>query len=269
MGKLSNIEKDIFIKLFYRSGYVLDFSTFSFDSFTSESIGIALCQKYELSKGGSLMAYINDASENNIIKLFYDLLEYYDMNCENEIENSPRHASLYRKCKKIMDRINPKGILNSTPLLENLKEKFSSDYISAQIDLMIQMQKENPTEAIGKAKELIESCCKTILELNSIEPNKKWDIVKLVDETIKLLEISPKNLSTEVPKFEAIKAILGNLKAIATNIAQLRNSYGSGHGKSANYKGLEERHAKLAIGSSTTLVNFLWDSHERISTYKS
>ena len=28
------------------------------------------------------------------------------------------------------------------------------------------MQSENPTEAIGKSKELIESCCKTILEYN-------------------------------------------------------------------------------------------------------
>jgi hypothetical protein len=27
---------------------------------------------------------------------------------------------------------------------------------------------------------------------------------------------------------------------------------------------LEERHAKLAMGSSITLVDFLWCSHERI-----
>jgi hypothetical protein len=101
------------------------------------------------------------------------------------------------------------------------------------------------------------------LEDNSIKPDKNWDIVKLVDETTKYLKITPKDMPDEIPELRAIKAILGNLKAIANNIAQLRNSYGSGHGKSANYKGLEERHAKLAIGSSATLVNFLWDSHER------
>ena len=33
--------------------------------------------------------------------------------------------------------------------------------------------------------------------------------------------------------------------------------------KSASYKGLEERHAKLAVGSSITLVEFLWCTHER------
>ena len=62
---------------------------------------------------------------------------------------------------------------------------------------------------------------------------------------------------------KSIKAILGNLKAIAQGVAELRNLYGSGHGKSSSYKGLESRHASLAIGSSTTLVRFLWDSYER------
>lgn len=59
------------------------------------------------------------------------------------------------------------------------------------------------------------------------------------------------------------QSILGNLRAIATNLGALRNPYGRGHGKSATYKGLEERHAKLAVGSSITLVSFLWDTYER------
>ncbi|WOZ86391.1 MULTISPECIES: abortive infection family protein [Segatella] len=50
---------------------------------------------------------------------------------------------------------------------------------------------------------------------------------------------------------------------MAEGMATLRNSYGSGHGRAASYKGLEERHAKLAVGSSITLVEFLWCTHER------
>ena len=46
---------------------------------------------------------------------------------------------------------------------------------------------------------------------------------------------------------------LGNLIAIAEGMTTLRNSYGSGHGRAASYK---ERHAKLAVGSSITLVEF-------------
>jgi hypothetical protein len=86
---------------------------------------------------------------------------------------------------------------------------------------------------------------------------------KLTHETMNVLKILPENIPDSAPAAKSIKAILGNLQTIANNIAELRNPHGSGHGKSASYKGLEERHAKLAVGSSITLVSFLWDSHER------
>lgn len=265
MGKINNIEKGAFVKLFNRGGYVLDFSTPDFDAFTMNSIGVALCQKYGLSKGKSLISYTDEAGENEIIKLCTDLLQYYETlypNYANEIENNKEIANLYGRCKSTIARINSVNTLIA-PSIHNLKEKFSSEYISAQIELMIKMQSENPTEAIGKAKELIESCCKTILEDKDVTVDKNWDINKLVDETAKLLKLNPKDIPDNTPEITAIKAILGNLKAIASNVANLRNSYGSGHGKSAKYKGLEERHAKLAVGSSVTLVSFLWDSHEK------
>ena len=52
----------------------MDFSTNDFDVFTMGSIGVALCDKYEMSKGSSLSAYVNEASEEDIIKLLKDLL---------------------------------------------------------------------------------------------------------------------------------------------------------------------------------------------------
>ena len=73
----------------------------------------------------------------------------------------------------------------------------------------------------------------------------------------------PKDIPNEIKGAACIKAVLGNLKAIAQGITELRNLYGSGHGKSSSFTGLEPRHASLAVGSSVTLVRFLWDSYER------
>lgn len=227
-----------------------------------ESVGVPLCDTYKLSKGKSLMAYISDASEDNTLKLFKDLLDYYEVYFGYEIENNDEYSKMYYRCKDIMDRI----LYNKTPLVSvavELKEKFSSEYLSAQIDLMLKMQSENPTEAIGKAKELVESCCKTILDEKGVEWEKNRDIGQLTSEVVKLLKLMPKDIPDTAQASTEVKAILGNLRAIATNLAVLRNPYGSGHGKSATYKGLEERHAKLAVGSSITLVSFLWDTHER------
>lgn len=188
MPALTQIEKGTFLKLFNRGGYVLDFSTNDFDIFTMESIGIALCEKYGLSKGKSLTIFISQTSDENAIKLFKDLLDYYEENYESEYKcngdeeeddfiysrYNAEYAKLYEKCKNYMARV-----LNiSMPLAPNavaLQEKFSSEYLSEEIDLMLKMQIESPTNAIGKAKELIESCCKTILENEQIKWEKNWD----------------------------------------------------------------------------------------------
>ncbi len=271
---MNNTEKGLFLKLFNRGGYVLDFSTADFDTFTMESVGVALCSHYGLSKGKSLNAFINESTDDKSNKLLLDLLNYYESqypNFEKERDgiNNPYsygtpndvYGKCYTKCKEIALRINSNQF--SAFAAKSVEEAFSSEYINKQMSIMLENQSTNPTEAIGKAKELIESCCKTILEQKGIAINSKWDVGNLVDETMKLLEITPKHISDTAKEASAIKAILGSLKGIASQIAIIRNAYGSGHGKSASYKGLQERHAKLGIGSSVTLVNFLWDSFER------
>ena len=80
---------------------------------------------------------------------------------------------------------------------------------------------------------------------------------------LKLCSTCTCNLGGKDTGAEAIKAVLGNLRAIPSKLAELRNVYGSGHGKSASFKGLEERHAKLAVGSSITFVDFIWSTYEK------
>ncbi|MCI7497996.1 MAG: abortive infection family protein [Oscillospiraceae bacterium] len=273
MNTLTQIEKGVFLKLFIRNGYVLDFSTNDFDVFTFESVGVALCEKYQMSKGKSLTAFVSQSSDEKNIKLFKDLLKYYEENYEQEYKkdadeefiNYPyykeAYSKLFEKCKSIIARVSN----ISTPLASNaeqLQEKFSSEYLSKQIDLMLKMQTENPTEAIGKAKELIESCCKTILDNRQVKWDKNWDMGKLTGETLTLLNLTPKQIPDSDPVAENIKAVLGNLRGITSKLAEIRNPYGSGHGKSATFTGLETRHAKLAVGCSITFVTFLWDTYE-------
>lgn len=138
----------------------------------------------------------------------------------------------------------------------NLKKQFSSAYLSSQIDLMLKMQSENPTEAIGKAKELVESCCKTILDENEIKWEKNWDIGQLTSSALKLLKLMPKDIPETAHSSAEMKAILGNLRAIATNLAALRNPYGSGHGKSAHTKDLKNDMQNLPLVVAYRLLVF-------------
>ena len=275
MAFITKKEEGLFLALFNRDGYVLNFNDSTFNAFTASSIGEALKQKYGMSKGKSLAAYLNDATDANRTNILVDLFHHYEDEMEYEFNkdyedvtwwgNSSRYdekyAKLYQKCKEVVDRLEGSTVV-ITQTAEELKMKFSSEYLSRQIDLMVKMQVSDPTNAIGMAKELIESCCKTILDEKGIAYTKNDDVPQLADKTMDALNLLPANVQPTDRGADAIKAVLGNLRAIPTKLAEIRNPFGSGHGKSASFKGLEVRHAKLAVGSSITFVDFVWSTYE-------
>ncbi len=142
-------------------------------------------------------------------------------------------------------------------------DHISEEYVSKQINLMETAIESAPHIAIGIAKELIETICKTILNERKISYDKEWDLPKLLKETNKELKLTPNDIHNEVKASETIKSILGSLSNVVQGIAELRNSYGSGHGKDAKFRGLSPRHAKLAVGASTTLAIFLLETHKK------
>ena len=79
MLELTVKERSILKRFFNTGGYVFNFSTSAFDAFTYKSIGIKLCEKYRLSKGKSLEAFIDEANTKLIILLTSDLLDYYEV----------------------------------------------------------------------------------------------------------------------------------------------------------------------------------------------
>ena len=262
---ISYIEKTYFNDLLNRGGYVLDFSTYRFDEFTLHSVGIALCEKYNLSKGKSLNEFINEGDNDKVVKLLDDLLEYYEVRYSLEIEsedkayNGSTYKSLYNKCKEIIER-EKQYSKKFSKVSEELKKKFSSKYMNQQIDLMVAMCNENPTEAIGKSKELLESCCKTIIESNGEIIKDSINMGQLVKQTLSSLNIPNKSVAMDLEEEKIVKQITGSLNGLSGGIIELRNHYGSGHGRSAKFNGLTKRHAELSVGASITLVRYLWDT---------
>jgi hypothetical protein len=134
-------------------------------------------------------------------------------------------------------------------------------YLFQQITRMEVAVTSDPALAIGTAKELVESCCKTILEARHVSFSKSADLPELVKLTAKELQLTPDQIPNKVKAVDTIKRLLGNLANITQGIAELRNQYGTGHGKAAGAKGLSPRHAKLAVGAASTLAVFLAETH--------
>ena len=149
--------------------------------------------------------------------------------------------------------------------LESLKDaagKLDAPELHRQIDRIRDAVEDDPRLAIGSAKELIETTCKTILEQRGIEVDRKWDLPQLLRKIRDVLGLLPEQVDEQVKGAKAVRKILQGLGAAAQGLAELRNLYGTGHGAKAKPRGLGPRHARLAAGSAATLAGFLLETHE-------
>lgn len=134
-------------------------------------------------------------------------------------------------------------------------------YVSQQITRMEAAVSNDPGLAIGTAKELLETCCKTILHQRGQVLSGNEDLPQLVKRTVKELKLAPNDIPDKAKAVETIRVLLSNLATITNGISELRNRYGTGHGREASSKGLRPRHAKLAVGAASTLAVFLVETH--------
>jgi hypothetical protein len=134
-------------------------------------------------------------------------------------------------------------------------------YITQQITRMESAVESDPELAVGTAKEFVETVCKTILHERGVAYSEGEDFPKLVRMTLKELKLAPDDIPNHAKASETIRILLQNFATIANGLAELRNPYGTGHGKEARSKGLRARHARLAVGAASTLAVFLFETH--------
>ncbi len=262
MSTLSNNDKRILEKLLgMGSGYVLDLSDRTFGDFVSDSVGIDIHDDKYTSEGTSkarkLRAFWRLEPDHLVGRLVLDLVEY---------ASSAEQADhdLLEKSRSIATRLVAGG-----PRLDPLKDHakvLNAKYLEEQIRRMEASIETDPSLAIGTAKELIETYCKTILAERGKPVDGTPDVSTLTKATLKELQLTPENVQEAARGADVMKRLLSNLGAIGNGLAELRGLYGTGHGRHASSTGLSVRHARLAVGASTTLVTFLFETHEATKT---
>lgn len=154
------------------------------------------------------------------------------------------------------------GLPNIVEGARSVTQSLNSAYIGNQITRMQVALTTDPELAIGTAKEFLETICKTILFEIQPRIDSSVDLPVLVRTTLKQLKLSPDDIPDTAKVSDTIRRLLQNLGTITGALAEIRNAYGSGHGKEASAKGLQARHARLAVGSATTLGVFMFETFE-------
>lgn len=219
---------------------------------------------------------LSDCNDNIFLNFLCHMIHPVVRSEQNEVEKIVKifNDSLYHDEFEIVEttRISGKPVFSGKMKFtgkafiekkgNEIKNIFDAEYVSQQINLMESSIETSPYQAIGTAKELIETACKSIFKDRQEQYDKNWDLSKLMKETTKLLNLTPNDISNEAKAASSIRQILGSLSAVVQGIAEVRNEYGSGHGKDSGFKGLQPRHAKLAVGASSTLAIYLLETHE-------
>ena len=244
---MNNVEIGGFLHLFNRHGYVLDFSTSSFDAFTLDSVGVALCGKYELSKGASLNAFCGEASEADVEKLLLDLFEYYEFHCVGNY-GEDKYRSVYERCKQVYERERivvhidtPAIVLVNRDYIKDISTRAIRDVECSEYD-----------SAITKCRTLLEEVFCYVIENKGEEPSEKGDIKKLYKQVKDLY-----NMHTDSGMDRRINELLSGLEKIIDAIAEMRNKNSDAHGVGQKRINISEHHARLYVNSAMTLADFI------------
>lgn len=135
--------------------------------------------------------------------------------------------------------------------LANLK---NPTVIQRHLERIQRALSDDPEQAIGSAKELIESTAKLVLDQRAVAYSKTDEITGLIHRAQEALGLSPAKVPTTGPDGGgSIKRILGGAASVAIGVAELRNQFGTGHGRGRPQTGLGQRHAHLAVNAA-----FMW-----------
>ena len=155
-----------------------------------------------------------------------------------------------------------KGDVAHLPDVEDAASHFDTPELQRQIVRMREAVESDPGLAIGTAKELVETTCRTILHDRSAPCSDSSTIIELVKAVRRELELLPESVPDGAKAADTIRRLLSNLGTIAQGLGELRNAYGTGHGRTAQSASLSPRHARLAVGAAATLATFLFETHQ-------
>lgn len=157
--------------------------------------------------------------------------------------------------------------VRSVSRARTVADALNAGWMQKEIERLENAVDRDPALAIGTAKELVETCCKSILSKRGVSVARNDDLPKLTKALAKELKLVPEGISDEAKGATTIRLILQNLSVMTQHLAELRGLYGSGHGRDGKHRGLEPRHARLAVGAAVAFIDFVTETyHQRYAT---
>lgn len=246
---MNPIDKATFLRFFNESGNVFNFTVSAFNTFCLESVGVELCVKYGLSKGKSLEAFSRECTEQQLIKLYGDLVHYYENNCLGGYSESVDKHKQFEVCKALAEKYQNQIVSIDIPEMG----KVNRDYIQNISQRALKdIQDNNFDSAITKSRTMIEEVFCYAIEKQNQAPSEKGDIVKLYNQVKDLY-----NMHSDKNNDKRINELLSGINKIITSIAEMRDKNSDAHGVGLRRININDYHARLYVNSAMTISEFI------------
>ena len=161
-----------------------------------------------------------------------------------------------------VDKTLPDGTVLSAA--ESAAARLEVGEMRRQVDRIRRDFGGDPEAAVGQAKELIETTCKTILGLTGDAPETKEDLPKLISRTLSHLGLDPAQidlLGGDALEARAAKRMLGGVSSVLNGAGELRNARGTGHGRSGSPL-VDAALARMTVGLVLPVIIYLIEVYE-------
>lgn len=180
-----------------------------------------------------------------------------------------------KKAYELATHLSGKNAPGAARWLADFAKDGHFPHLQAHLRRIEDSVEQDPEAAIGAAKELLETICKTILVASGdVEP--KGTFGELLASTRKCLGQLP--TSPKVANFIAkntgdrIKAVQQTLKGLAQTaegLSDLRNRHGTGHGREGrSISVMKPRHARLAVGAACSLAAYFAETARELGVFR-
>jgi hypothetical protein len=156
------VDQKLLADAFNEGGYVLDFTDDSFDSFTIDSVNVAVKSQYRLSKAKSLAKFTQEGDPNKVLKLYADLIAYFEIQYAKEVLDKTERAVKILSLKDILNKYRASGLgAFQTPKLARIH----SEYIRKTVERANRHISEGEYDsALTNARTLLEEVFCFVLE---------------------------------------------------------------------------------------------------------
>jgi len=191
-----------------------------------------------------------------VLRVYEDILAELDPHSKDyqRLANLLRRDNLVHKDGRL---ISP-GFIDVAKV-ERASEKLSLSALRDHVRRIEQSVESDPAQAIGSAKELVETVAKLVLRHYSRDPEQYTTLPKLVKEAMKCLDLSVDGTSSNGRGAASVKQVLAGLSQVTGGISELRNFYGTGHGRDEPVW-VDPRCARLVAGAAATICVFLLET---------